>query len=208
MSSDLLFPLVLQILAGVALAACCGLRAFLPPFLVGLAARFGLVQLLIGEPVVLNRGFEWLSSTPALIVFGVATLFELAADKAPIVDHALDVVQTFVRPLAGAVVLAATLTELDPLTATVVGLVAGGTTAASTHVLKSKVRVLSTLGTGGLGSPVLSTIEDVIAFSGSVLALLAGVVAAALILAGVILTLRLRRRYVHRVRRLETDLET
>ena len=55
--------LAFQVAAGIGLAACAGLRAFLPLFLVSAAARLGWVT--PGAP------FEWLSSWPALIVFGL-----------------------------------------------------------------------------------------------------------------------------------------
>ena len=49
---------------------------------VGLGGRFDFIPL--------GARFEWLESTPALIVFGVAVLAEVLADKIPVVDHALE----------------------------------------------------------------------------------------------------------------------
>ena len=49
--------IISQIAMGIGLAACAGLRAFLPLFLLGLAGRFDWVSL--------SPTFDWLASTPA-----------------------------------------------------------------------------------------------------------------------------------------------
>ncbi|MDH3283447.1 MAG: DUF4126 domain-containing protein [Acidobacteriota bacterium] len=200
MTGDGLLALSIQMLVGVCLAACCGLRAFLPPFVFGLAVRLGLDELVLGQPVELHSAFEWMSSTPALVVFGVAVLAEFSADKFPVVDHALDLVQTAVRPLAGMLVAAASLSDLDPLPAAVVGLLVGGSVATSVHVVKSQVRVVSTLGTGGLATPVVSLVEDAVALVGSILAVTAALIAAVLLLAALLVGLSLMRAARRRAR--------
>ncbi|HHN75530.1 MAG TPA: DUF4126 domain-containing protein [Acidobacteria bacterium] len=198
--------MIIQVLAGLSLAACCGLRAFLPPFVLGLAVRLGATDLIFGNTFTLHPSFQWLSSTPALIVFGAAVVFETLADKVPVVDHLLDLVETAVRPLAGLLVLAASLAELEPLPAAVVGLLVGGAAAGGVHLGKSKIRILSTLGTGGLASPLISFFEDLAALVGSVLAMLASVVAVVVIALGVGVTVYLLRRFYLRVGRLRRDL--
>src|SRR5690349_5616343 len=50
----------------------------------------------------LHHGSEWLASTGALWALGTAAVLEIAADKVPMVDHALDAVGTVLRPLAAA----------------------------------------------------------------------------------------------------------
>ena len=217
------FVLVVQVLAGISLAACAGLRAFLPLFVVGAATRLGLPQIVMGEAFQLNESFAWLGSTPALIVLGVAVIAEVLvfpwvpatatviaevlADKIPAVDNALDVVQTIVRPLAGALVMAASLDSLDPVWASVVGLVAGGSVAGGVHVTKAKVRLMSTFGTGGLASPFLSTAEDVAAGAGSLLAVVFTFAAAALIALGLIATAIAIRRFKKRAARFEVPAD-
>lgn len=155
--------LILQLATGVGLAACCGLRAFLPPFAVGLAGRLGALPL--------SSGFEWLESDAALVVFGAAVLVELLADKISFVDNALDALQTFVKPVAGAAVAAAALHDLTPLQATVLGLLVGGTVAGTVHLAKAKVRLVTSATTVGLGNPVVSLAEDAGVVVGSVLAI-------------------------------------
>ena len=96
---------------------------------------------------------------------------EILADKFPVVDHFLDSIQAFVKPIAGAVLAASVLAELTPLQASVLGLVTGGTVAGTVHLTKANLRVVSSATTVGLANPVLSVIEDVGAFLGSILAL-------------------------------------
>jgi uncharacterized membrane protein len=157
--------LLLQVAAGVSLAACAGLRAFLPLLVVGISGRMGWLTL--------SDRFEWLSSWPALVIFGVAVVTEIVSDKFPVIDHLLDVLQSFVKPVAGALLVAAVVRDLTPLQTTVLGILGGGGTAAVVHVAKAKVRLLSSAVTAGLGNPILSLGEDVVTAAGSILAILA-----------------------------------
>jgi len=152
--------LLVHVTMGVGLAACTGLRAFLPLFVVGLAGRFDWVPL--------SESFDWLASWPALVVFGVAVVVEVLADKFPVVDHVLDTVQTFVKPIAGALVMATVVEEWAPLYLTVVAIVVGGTTAGAVHLTKAKLRLVSSATTAGLGNPALSASEDGVALAGVV----------------------------------------
>src|SRR5215471_7021247 len=81
--------MVLAVMTGVALAAACGLRAFLPLLVAGVASRFGLLSL--------GPNFTWLGENPALVALGLATVLEMVGDKIPVVDHALDVAGTVIR---------------------------------------------------------------------------------------------------------------
>jgi hypothetical protein len=154
-----------HILMGIGLAAVSGLRAFLPLFVVGAAGRMDWVPL--------SESFNWLESTPSLIVFGAAVLIELTADKFPLVDHALDAVQSLIKPLAGAFVMATVVADWAPLYVTVLSIIVGGSAAGVVHLTKAKVRLLSTATTAGLGNPLLSASEDSVALAGSVGSILA-----------------------------------
>ena len=181
--------LATQLAMGFALAATVGLRTFLPLLAAGLLARFGYVDL--------GDSFEWMAKTPALVVFGSAVIFEVLADKVPGLDHALHLVESFVKPVAGTLVAASLFTNLDPMTAVVIGLVGGGTIAGAVHVAKGTTRAASTMLTGGLGNPVLSIFDDVLAVGGIIMAVLAPIIAALIVLVVVIGAVRLiakRRR--------------
>jgi hypothetical protein len=160
MPLEQILSLTVQISMGICLAASAGLRAFLPLLVVGIAGRL--------EYLPLSSGFDWLESWPAITIFGVAVVFELVADKFPVVDNLLDVVAAWVKPIAGTVVAASVLTELSPLQATVLAIVLGGGAASAVHLLKANVRLISLVTTAGIGSPIVSTGEDAGALLGSI----------------------------------------
>jgi len=182
--------IAVQVAAGIGLAAAAGLRAFLPLFVVGVAERMDWISL--------RGSFEWLGSGPALVIFGTAVVVEILADKIPFVDHVLDALQSVMKPAAGAVLATALLTDLPPLQATVLGIVAGGSAAGILHLAKAKVRIASTALTGGIANPVLSLAEDVLSIGGAVMSILVPLLALAglalLAGAGLLLFLLLRRR--------------
>ena len=154
---------------GLVLAACAGLRAFLPVFGASLAIRT------MGLEV--PPSLAWMSSTTTLIIFGVATLLEVLGDKIPIVDHVLDTVQTFIKP--GLAVLAAIpfVHQLAPEHSVALAIIAGAPLALGVHTAKASARVGSTALTGGLANPLLSFLEDLCAFVLIVLGLIAPILA-------------------------------
>ena len=172
----------------IALAACTGLRAWLPLLLAGGLARTGLLEL--------GPSFGFLSSNKALVLFALATAIEIVGDKIPAVDHTLDALSTVLRPAAGALLAASVLGRVsDPLTAWVLGVVVGGPTALVPHAAKSGLRVASTAFTAGLANPLVSLLEDVSAVVLFVLAVVAPLVVCLLLLGAVwLLARRMARR--------------
>lgn len=154
-------------LLGLGLAASSGLNTFLPLLVLALAAKMQLFG------VQLNGSFAWLASDAALAALGVAAFAEIIADKIPAVDHALDVIGTVARPLAGALAAASVFRNTDPTFATLLGLIIGAPTALSFHTAKAGTRATSTVGTMGLLNPVLSFFEDMAAIVLIFVALLA-----------------------------------
>jgi hypothetical protein len=155
--------LVAAVLTAIGLAACAGLRAFMPLFAAGLGAR--LLDLRLADSV------GWLASDTAIIIFGVATAIELLADKIPVVDNALDVVQTVAAPVAGGMVAFAPMVDLDAPWLAALAIMTGAAVAGGIHAAAATTRVKSTALSAGAANPVLSVIEDVLAV-GSVLAAL------------------------------------
>ncbi len=158
------FQLATGAAMGLALAATCGLRAFLPLFAVGCLGATGQLEL--------AESFQWLQRPVALIGLGAAVLFEVAGDKFPVVDHVLDSAAVFVKPVAAMVASASVMTEMDPMLTAVLGLLVGGTLAEGVHLVKAKVRLWSSALTATIANPVLSLIEDVLAVIATVLAFL------------------------------------
>ena len=162
--------LILGLLLGLGLSASTGLNTFLPLLLLSAAARFNVAGIELGGR------FQWLTSDTAIIVLIVACIVEIVADKVPAVDHFLDSVGTFVRPVAGTIAMASVLTDLDPTVAAVIGIMLGAPTSLGLHTLKAGARVTSTAATFGCANPVLSLLEDFASLALSLLAIFAPVV--------------------------------
>lgn len=162
--------LILALLLGLGLSASTGLNTFLPLLLLAAAAKFDIAGITLGEK------FEWLSSDVAIIVLIIACIAELVADKVPAVDHFLDSIGTFVRPLAGATAAASVLYDVDPMVAALVGIMMGAPTSLGFHTLKAGTRVASSAATFGCANPVISVVEDIFSFVLSIIAIFAPVV--------------------------------
>jgi hypothetical protein len=156
--------------AGIGLAACCGLRAFLPLLLAGLAARF------LDWP--LAPEVAWLQSNAVLAALAVATVAELAADKVPLLDHALDAVHTVLGPAAAVLASVSAWTHLSSQHAVLIALLTGAPIALGVHSMAALLRVKSTLLSGGLANSALSVGEDAGTVGGVALAVLAPLILA------------------------------
>ena len=178
------------VLIGVGLAAACGFRVFLPFLVMSVAAAAGHLPL--------AGGFEWIGTTPALIAFAVATVVEVLAFYVPWVDNALDVVAQPMAMLAGVIVTAAVVTDLDPLWKWSFAIIAGGGVAGTLQGGTVAARGISTLTTAGLGNFLVSTLEVAGAVITSLLAVLLPVVGAVLAVGLVVTALRLLRRWRRR----------
>lgn len=162
--------LVLALLLGLGLSASTGLNTFLPLLLLSAAARFQIAGITLGQK------FDWLSSDVAIVVLIVACIVELVADKVPAVDHFLDGIGTFVRPVAGTIATASVLTGVDPTVAAVIGIIVGAPASFSFHSLKAGTRVASSAATFGCANPVISLIEDLLSLGLSLVAIFAPIV--------------------------------
>jgi hypothetical protein len=179
---------LLSVFTAFGLSTSAGLNAYLPLLVVALLARFtGLITL--------KSPWNTLESWWVIGVLALLLLIEVLVDKVPAVDSVNDAIQTFVRPVAGAVLFAASagvITEAHPVLALVCGLlVAGGV-----HAVKATARPVVTATTAGVGNPVVSTAEDVLSLVLAVLAILLPVLVALFLL--VLLFLVIRRRFRRR----------
>ncbi len=160
---DFSFHSLIGVALGIGLAAATGFRIFIPLLLAGLAARFDVLPL--------GDSFQWLASTPALLMLGTAAVAETLAYYIPGVDHALDVVASPATLAAGVVASAAVMTDIPPEVMWPVAVIAGGGAAGLTKGSTALLRAKSGVMTGGLANPVVSTVETVGATGLSVLAI-------------------------------------
>ncbi len=144
--------IVLQVLVGIGLAATCGFRVFVPLFVMSIAGLSGYMDF--------SAGFEWIAGYPALIIFGVATVIEIVAYFVPYVDNILDMASLPISIVAGIIIFASVVTDVDPILRWTMALVAGGSIAAATSLLSNGIHALSTATTGGTANPAVSTVES------------------------------------------------
>lgn len=169
---------MIDIFSSFGLSAASGLNAYLPLLIVGLMSRYTNV-------INLGAPFDLLENGWVLLVLGVLLAVEMTADKIPAVDTANDAIQTFVRPVAGAILFASSnnaIADMSPVLAMALGLLMAG----SVHAVKATARPLVTTTTAGVGNPVVSVAEDVVAGSMTLTALLLPVVMAIVMLALII----------------------
>lgn len=178
------------LLAAFGLAAATGLNAYLPLLIVGLLARYT-------ELVVLRPPWNALTQPAVLAVLAVLLLIEIAVDKIPAVDTINDIIQTVLRPAAGAILFAAgsnVISDISPVLAMVCGLlIAGGV-----HTAKAAVRPAVTVGTAGAGNPLVSAAEDAVSGVTTVVAVLAPALLILVFALAVWLLVRLFRRRAKR----------
>lgn len=157
--------LLLGVFSAFGLSASAGLNAYIPLLVVALVARFT-------DLINLEAPFDTLTNGWIIALLVALSAIEFFADKTPAVNHLNDGIQTFVRPVAGAIVFAASaqvITDMSPVLAMAAGLlVAGGV-----HAVKATaVRPAVTATTGGVGNVPVSILEDVVSTIFSILAIL------------------------------------
>ncbi|MCI0521376.1 MAG: DUF4126 domain-containing protein [Chloroflexi bacterium] len=170
------------------LSASAGLNAYIPLITIALIAKFtNLIEL--------KSPWNAIESWWIIALLAVLILIEFFADKIPAVNHVNDLIQTFVRPAAGAIVFAASakvISDIHPVLALAAGLlVAGGV-----HAVKAlAVRPAVTATTGGAGNVPVSILEDIVSAVVSALSLIVPVVIGViLVIIGVWLLRWLARR--------------
>ena len=174
-----MIAIISQLLTAFGLASASGLNAYIPLLLVALTARFTpLLQL--------NPPFDILANEWVIGALVVLLAIEIVVDKIPAADSLNDIVQTFIRPAAGAILFAAstnTILQLHPIVAAVLGLVL----AFGVHATKAAARPIVGVATGGIGNPIVSTAEDFISVIVSILAIVLPIAIAAFLTIAVII---------------------
>lgn len=169
--------LLTGVMAAFGLSASAGLNAYIPLLVIALTARYT-------ELIQLSSPWDALTSWWIIGLLIVFSLIEFFADKVPAINHANDAIQTFVRPVAGAIVFAASanvLTELHPVLALGAGILVSGTV----HAVKSVVvRPAVTVTTGGAGNVPVSVAEDMFATFLSIMAIIIPLVIAFVFISG------------------------
>lgn len=185
---------VLQILSlALGSAWTSGINLYATVTVLGLLQHYGLARLPGGLHVLDN----WL-------IIGVAAflyLIEFVADKVPYVDSVWDVVHTFIRVPAGALLALSATTELHP-TVQVLALLFGGGLALSTHGTKATIRAAANASPEPLSNWTLSIVEDIFALGATVLMALHPVVLLVIIVIFLLVLAWILPKVLRRLRRM------
>ena len=155
---------LLNLASAFGLSTAAGLNAYIPMLTVALLAKFTHV-------IELQEPWSALTSWWIIALLAVLLVIEEIADKIPVVDTVNDVVQTLVRPTAGAMLFAATTQSsinMHPVLAFGCGIILAGTV----HIAKAGARPAVTAATAGTANPIVSTVEDVVSVVASVVSVI------------------------------------
>ena len=162
---------IFNIFSAFGLSASAGLNAYIPLLVVSLLAKFTNL-------INLQEPWNLMESWWVIGVLSVLTVVEILADMFPGVNHINDIVQSFIRPTAGAIVFAATSSQVgdvSPVLGLIAGLlVSGGVSAVQTLAVRPAVN----LATGALGNVPASIGEQATSTVVSVLAVIIPVIVA------------------------------
>lgn len=169
-----------------------GINLYATVAILGLASRYGWVAL--------PEQYRVFDSDIIIGAAIVLYLVEFVADKVPWVDSVWDAVHTVIRPIGGAVIAVTTLGDASPATEGLVALL-GGTLAASTHFTKAGTRAVANTSPEPFSNWVLSLTEDAFVIGLGVIALKYPLVAALIVIVGVVLMIVFAAWIVRGVRR-------
>ncbi len=165
----------MDVFSAFGLSASAGLNAYIPLLVVAILAKYTNL-------IKLEQPWDALTSWWVIGLLIFLSLIEFFADKIPAVNHVNDVVQTFVRPAAGAIVFAASshvVTNIHPVLSMIAGIIIAGTVHAAKALA---VRPAVTATTGGTANVPVSILEDILSTITSIAAVLLPMVVAVIIM--------------------------
>jgi hypothetical protein len=177
---------IISIFLGIGLSASVGFRVFVPLFALSLAAYLNLWEL--------NESWQWIGSLTAVVTLGVATLVEIFGYYIPYIDNLLDSIAIPLATIAGTAVMVSTVADLSPAITWALAIIAGGGTAAAVAGSSGVTRLASTATTGGIGNPIVSTLETGSSIVMSIVSLFIPVLAFILVLVILYIVFRIYKK--------------
>lgn len=183
--------LIVSFLAGVGLAIPCGLNAYLPLLLLSGLAR-------VHHTTTVNSPFDFLATWPAVIILALLVGVEVSLSKLPSITRLHNTFNLIVQPLAGGIAFAA-VTNPDKMPQ-VLGFVIGVALAAAMHLVQNDLHpaLVASSKTWQMFEPVISLLQDGIAFMLALLTLFVPVVGGSLAILALVFayfsTSRLKRK--------------
>lgn len=162
-----------------------GINLYAAVATLGLLGRFANLQL-PGELEVLS---SWWVIGVALVLY----VIEFVADKVPYIDSTWDVIHTFIRVPAGAVLAASAFGDFDR-SIQVIALLLGGGLALSSHGTKAATRAMLNASPEPVSNWVASIVEDIVAVVSVVLSVFVPVLIFVIVGAGLVISFLVFRR--------------
>ena len=189
---------IFNIFTAFGLSASAGLNAYIPLLTVALLAKFTNL-------IHLQEPWNLMTSWWVIGVLLVLTIVEILADMFPGVNHVNDVVQSFIRPTAGAIVFAAASSQVGDVNP-ILGLIAGLLVSGGVHAVKSlAVRPVVNATTAGLGNVPVSIGEQATSTVVSILSVLIPVLVAIFLVFVITLILWWSKRRKKRQKEVDFD---
>ena len=170
-----------------------GINLYATVLTLGLLERFHLARL--------PGDLEYLGHTWILVTAAALYVIQFIADKIPAVDSVWDIIHTFIRVPAGAVLAATAFAHFDPGVRALAMLLGGGI-ALSSHGAKTASRLAANTSPEPFSNVLLSLLGDALAVGGTLLMALHPAVIAVLVLIAVFVSVLLFRWIVRSLRRL------
>jgi ABC-type multidrug transport system fused ATPase/permease subunit len=134
-----------------------GINLYATVAALGLAGRLDMIQL--------PQSLEVLTNPVVIAVACIMYAIEFFADKIPYVDNGWDVLHTFIRVPAGAILAARSLGDMSPALE-LAALLAGGSIALAAHGAKATSRLAINASPEPFSNWIASFAEDVAVFGG------------------------------------------
>ncbi|HEX4168158.1 MAG TPA: DUF4126 domain-containing protein [Bryobacteraceae bacterium] len=170
-----------------------GINLYVTVFTLGILQRLNVAHL--------PGDLGYLGHTWVLAVAGSMYVIQFIADKIPAVDSVWDMVHTFIRVPAGAILAATAFAHFDP-TVRVVALLLGGGIALSSHGTKTATRLAANVSPEPFSNVLLSLVGDALTLGGTLLMAVHPAVLIGIVLAGVLVSVLLFRWVARAIKRL------
>ena len=162
-----------------------GINLYAAVATLGLLGRFAHLQL----PGELEVVTSWWVIGIAVVLY----VIEFVADKVPYVDSTWDVIHTFIRVPAGAVLAASAFGDFDR-SIQVIALLLGGGLALSSHGTKAATRAMLNASPEPVSNWVASIAEDIVAILSVVVSVFVPVLIFVIVGAGLVISFLVFRR--------------
>ena len=170
-----------------------GINLYATVLMLGLLQRFNFAHL--------PGDLAYVAHTWVIVLAGVLYSVQFIADKIPAVDSAWDMVHTFIRVPAGAILAATAFAHFDP-SVRLAAMLLGGGVALTSHSAKTATRLVANTSPEPVSNIALSLLGDAVTLGGTVLMAVRPVVILGFVAVAVIISIFLFRIIWKMMRRL------